>query len=198
MLKDVIHQRGCLRRSCDLGNGCGWGIKRKSHKIKKAFTQTVMLVSLRGRSVINSTLWGQRWSLPWDVETKGKGGYVKRERGSWVERMASQDTKCHVVMPAMRPTGDGGKRQTPQYTRVNAPSVPVTQSHGGRVTCVFRIWFPGRCSQTQWGESLMAAKSPGKFLVSAHFWPLFNTSGLRSLDLDPGNVWEICLKNSKT
>ena len=44
----------------------------------------------------------------------------------------------------------------------------------------------------------MAAKSPGKFLVSAHFWPLFNTSGLRSMDLDPGNVWEICLKNSKT
>ena len=70
------------------------------------------------------------------METKGKGGYVKRDRGSWVERMASQDTKCHVVMPRMRPTRDGGKRKTPQYTRVNAPSVPVTQSHGGSHMCV--------------------------------------------------------------
>lgn len=43
--------------------------------------------------------------------------------------MASQDTKCRVVMPRMRPTEDGGKRKTPQHTRVNAPSVPVTQSH---------------------------------------------------------------------
>ena len=97
MLKDVIHQRGCLSRSCDLGNGCGWGMKRKSHKIKKAFTQILMLVSLRGRSVINSTLWEQRWYLPWDVETKGKGGYVKREGApgwrEWHHRIPSGDAQ---------------------------------------------------------------------------------------------------------
>jgi len=43
----------------------------------------------------------------------------------------------------------------------------------------------------------MAVKSAGQFLVNAHLWPLFNRSGLRSMDLDPGNVWEINLKNSK-
>lgn len=124
MLKDVIHQRGCLSRSCDLGNGCGWGMKRKSHKIKKAFTQILMLVSLRGRSVINSTLWEQRWYLPWDVETKGKGGYVKREGGSWVERMASQDTKWWC--PEWDPLGMEG---TGRLHSIQESMLPLFQSH---------------------------------------------------------------------